>query len=90
MIDFYAGEEKYVYAEIFPKKKSEVVVITYADYVLKNRDGEIVDSGICEIDGRELSAFLSMQTKGSYKLVMTARVGAEKVKANTIINVREE
>ena len=89
MIDFYLGEEKYVTAQIVPKKSSDVVVVTEATYELINQYKKIVDSGTCDIDGKVLTILLAPVDVGSYTLKISARVGAERIIEKSVVNVRE-
>ena len=80
-ITFYQGEERVVDAEIGSKIPNETIVATNATWTLTDRStNEIADSGVCDVDGRKLSAFFGSNVKGRYVLKVTAQVGRETIK----------
>ena len=89
MINFYLGEEKYVTARIVPKNHNDTIVVTSAEYELTGKNGEMADSGNCDIDGLTLTMLLTPGSAGSYKLKVSARVGAERIIEKSDVNVRE-
>ena len=63
---FMLGERKFVNFEV--TGKTEDFIITSATYEL-SYNGEVIDSGECEIDGHEISVLLtSPEEKGTYIL----------------------
>ena len=73
---FLKGERRYVQFEILSTKQQKVVVIA-ADYTIKH-DGEIVDSGNCEIiDDSILQIMVDAFDVGSYDLEITYTIAPE-------------
>lgn len=90
MIVYTLGEEKYVTATIKPKRNSDVVVVTRATYELIDEYKQVVETGSCDIDGKELSVLLEPEKAGIYKLKMTVKVGPETIIKTCEIKVVEE
>lgn len=89
MINFYLGEEKYINAKVVPKNNDDIIIVNSAEYTLTDTNGNVVDSGTCEIDGINLIMLLSPDGVGTYKLKITARVGAETIIEKSHISVKE-
>lgn len=86
-ITFYQGEERVVDAEIGSKNPNETIVVTSATWTLTDRrNGEIVDSGSCEVDGRTLTVFFGSNVTGRYMLEVTAHVGRETIKQRIAVS----
>lgn len=78
-LSFHEGEVKYVKAKVVPQHRSETVVVMSAIYQLIATGGKVVESGICEVDGNNLSILLNTENAGSYELKITAKVGKETI-----------
>lgn len=73
---FLKGERRFVQFEILSTKQQKVVVIE-ANYTIKH-DGEIVDSGNCEIiDDSILQIMVDAFDVGSYDLEITYIIAPE-------------
>lgn len=88
-ISFYSGEVKYISATVMPQNPNEVVVISSAVFELCESNGEVIESGICEVSGTTLKLLLSVTKKGYFILKITVKIGKETVIQKTRIKVRE-
>lgn len=88
MLEFFAGEKQYVEVTVKAKKTNEIAVVNSALYELINcKDEKTVDGGNCEIESNKLKILLDLVESGTYKLIVTARIGVEIIKSNTIVKV---
>ncbi len=88
-IIFLAGEERFVCAKLEPKDPNETVVITSAVWSLFDRcNGETVESGDCEVEGREMRVLIGSECTGLFTLEVTAKVGRETVKQRCNVQFR--
>lgn len=84
-VKFIRGEKKYIQFLVLSKKK-EPVIITDATYTLI-RNNEVVDNGICRIDGPAILVLLEISNFGSYQLEVTYTIPPETRKARCVIDV---
>lgn len=72
---------------LIDKKNEPMVIVNDATYELI-REGEVVTSGSCDIiEGKILRILFEANEVGSYKLILTYRVGEEIRKPRYYINV---
>ncbi len=62
-------------------------MIEAADYMIKNKDDEIVDKGVPTIDNHKLIALISAKEKGNYYCEFTYHIGSEILKASIFVQV---
>lgn len=84
-ISFYKGEKKYLIFEVTSKTK-QTVIITSATWEIQKND-EIIQQGICEIDGPKMQMLLEINERGMYLLELTYQIAPETRKVRGIINV---
>lgn len=78
VIEYYAGEEKYVELVVKPINRNEIVVVTKAEYELtKYCDNTVIEKGQCELDGDRVIVLLGITESGRYELKFTVTVGRE-------------
>lgn len=83
--NFMLGERKFVSFEV--TSKDEDFIITNATYEL-SYNGEIIDSGNCEINGHELSVLLtSPEEKGTYLLKVFYEIPPEIRGVEVVVDV---
>ena len=85
---YKVGERKFLRVVIRPINNLDTVVITSATYTLTDKDGVIVDSGDCTIDGKEVTALITAEAEGVYTYEATISIGAEIYKPRAVIRVR--
>ena len=83
--EFILGEQKYIKFEA-TSCDGMPVVITGASYTLSEGEN-IVDSGICMIDGAEILALIEPKNLGDYILEVTYHVAPETRKVRVAIHV---
>ena len=75
-ITFYVGEKDEIEGYVQPNTAGETVVINSARYVISEEiSEEIVDEGVCDINGARFSAMLSFDKPGNYVFAVYLRVG---------------
>lgn len=86
-IRFYEGEKREVTAIVRSRNSDEAVVIAKAEYELKKQfNDEILQSGNCEINGAEATAFLDFDLpEGNYTLKIKSNVGREVIISKVLV-----
>jgi len=82
------GESRYVTLTLVSKQNNPVV-ITQAVYDLISAGGQTVDSGACEIDGKQIKALLTLPDAGTYTLAVTYTMPPEIRKTAVTLFVRD-
>lgn len=83
---YTVGEKRLIEWQIKPNTQIDTVVVTDAYYeLLKN--GEVVKTGIVDIDGRKISCMFEAEETGSFLLRVFVTVPPETVKAELYIDV---
>lgn len=84
-ISFISGETKRLrFTATNPKVPG--FVISQASYQITQND-VVVQNGVCDISGHDLTFLLSMTTKGFYEIRLTYKVGQEMLKAMFVMRV---
>ena len=83
--DFILGEKKYIKFKA-TSCDGVPVVITNATFGL-TKDGELVENGMCEVNGEEFMAFVEPKEKGDYILEVTYTIAPETRKVRVAIYV---
>jgi hypothetical protein len=87
-IVFYEGEKRELTATVHSEDPDEVVVIASAEFELRAQlTGEVVQSGVCEVNDCGAVVFLDLAEKGSYELKVTTHVGREDIVDKHLIRV---
>lgn len=76
---FYSGEIKYISAMVNPRNPNDLVIISEAKYELIDSKGQLVETGDCEIENREIRLLLGINKAGQYTLKLTVKIGKETV-----------
>ena len=82
---FALGETKYVDFKI-RSTINEPVIILSANWELEH-NGEVVDRGVCEINGDMISVLLTPPNYGNYILTAIYEVAPETKKARCVVEV---
>ncbi len=84
--DFLKGEEKYIEFDVHSCEDKQLI-ITEANYELR-KNGETVERGTMEIDGKSIKALISPDESGVYEAEITVLVPPETIKTVALITVR--
>jgi hypothetical protein len=74
MLTLKKGEVREVGFEFLSK---DVFIIGSATYEVKDRNGEVVDSGVATIDSKKVLALFNATNSGSYYVNFTVKIGDE-------------
>lgn len=85
-IRFALGEQRYLEFEIRPRRVNDTVVITASSWELQ-QNGTTIETGNCEVDGKDIRALIAPADKGVYQLELSVTVPPETRKERLMIYV---
>lgn len=84
---FEKGEVRKIEYSVCSSPSNESLVITQASWKLIGPNGEVVESGTCDVKERKISMLIAFQVSGSFTLEVTTTIPPETIIDRMLVKV---